>query len=86
MDFTFLQQDAFDAIDALCPIERQKYMLDLVLGICDKHFEFDDFEQCRNYFKDLINVIRQMNYSEFESEGFKNYKNQLNKLLEENGK
>lgn len=86
VDFTFLQQDAFDAIDALCPIERQKYMLDLVLGICDKHFEFDDFEQCRNYFKDLINVIRQMNYSEFESEGFKNYKNQLNKLLEENGK
>ncbi|MFA6592073.1 MAG: V-type ATP synthase subunit A [Bacteroidales bacterium] len=86
VDFTFLQQDAFDSIDALCPIERQKYMLDLVLGICDKHFEFDDFEQCRNYFKDLINVIRQMNYSEFESEGFKNYKNQLNKLLEENGK
>ena len=81
IDFAFLQQDAFDDVDALCPISRQKFMLDLILDICDRHFEFDDFEQCRNYFKQLINVLRQMNYSKFDSEQFKDYQQQLNKLL-----
>ena len=86
IDFCFLQQDAFDPIDSLCPLNRQKYMLDLVLGICDRSFTFDDYEQCRDYFKNMINLIRQMNYSEFESEAFNSYRSQLNNLLEENGK
>ena len=85
IDYVILQQDAFDAIDALCPIERQKYMVELVLGICGRSFEFDDFEQCRGFFKEIINILRQMNYSEFHSEQFENYEKQLNTLLN-NGK
>lgn len=81
IDFAFLQQDAFDDVDALCPMERQKYMLDLILDICDRSFEFEDFEQCRNYFKQLINILRQMNYSRFDNEQFKDYQQQLSKLL-----
>lgn len=81
IDFAFLQQDAFDDVDALCPMNRQKFMLDLILDICDRSFEFEDFEQCRNYFKQLINILRQMNYSEFDSEQFKDYQQQLSKLL-----
>ena len=86
VDFTFLQQDAFDPIDSICPMERQKYMLDLVLDICDHSFTFDDYEQCRDYFKNMINIIRQMNYSEFESEAFDSYHIELKNLIEENGK
>ena len=86
IDFCFLQQDAFDPIDSLCPLNRQKYMLDLVLGICDRSFTFDDYEQCRDYFKNMINLIRQMNYSEFESDAFNSYHVELNNLLAENGK
>ena len=85
IDYVILQQDAFGAIDALCPIERQKYMVELVLGICGRSFEFDDFEQCRGFFKEMINILRQMNYSEFHSEQFENYEKQLNTLLN-NGK
>ncbi len=81
VDFVILQQDAFDAIDALCPIERQRYMLDLVLGICDKEYDFEDFEKCRNFFKDLINVLRQMNYSEFEGEAFQGYQDTVNQMI-----
>ena len=81
VDFAFLQQDAFDKIDALCPIERQKYMLDCILDICDKTFEFDNFEECRTYFKDLINTLRQMNYTEFQSDKFRDYEQKLKKQL-----
>lgn len=86
IDFAFLQQDAFDAIDALCPIERQKYMLDLILDICGRTFEFEDYEKCRSYFKEMINLLRQMNYSEFGSENFNSYREKIQKLLEQNGK
>ena len=85
IDFGFLQQDGFDPVDSLTPLERQKYMLDLILDICDRHFEFEDFEQCRDFFKNIINAIRQLNYAEFKSEGFARYEAELNKLLEENG-
>ncbi len=86
IDFTFLQQDGFDPVDSLCPIERQKYMLDLVLEICGLSFSFEDYEKCRDYFKNLINILRQMNYSEFHSEAFEDYRNKLNEILEQNGK
>ena len=86
IDFCFLQQDAFDAIDSLCPVRRQKYMLDLLLDICDHTFDFEDYEQCRNYFKNMINILRQMNYTEFQSEAFNSNLVELKNLLEENGK
>ena len=81
IDFIILQQDAFDSIDALCPLERQKYMLELVLGICDREFHFEDFEECRKFFKEIINDLKQMNYSEFKSEKFNSYKEKINNLL-----
>ena len=77
IDFVILQQDAFDSVDALTPIERQKYMLDLVSDICKAEYSFDSFEEVSAYFKGLINLLKQMNYSEFESEDFKKYESQL---------
>ena len=81
VDFAFLQQDAFDDIDALCPLERQKYMLDLIMDICDHSFSFEQFEQCRSFFREMINILRQMNYSEFKGGKFMEYQQQLTKLL-----
>ena len=85
IDFILLQQDAFDAIDCNAPMERQKYMMDLVLGICRREFSFDDYEQCRAYFKNLINILRQMNYNEFHGERFEQYREELNQILAQNG-
>ena len=80
VDFVILQQDAFDAIDALTPLARQRFMLDLVLDICDKDFEFEDFEKCREFFKNLINELRQMNYAAYESEQFWAYNETVKKM------
>ena len=85
IDFAFLQQDGFDPVDSLCPIERQRYMLDLILEICDRKFEFENYEQCSAYFKRLINTLRQMNYNKWGSEDFEKYRTQLNEILAENG-
>ncbi len=83
IDFVILQQDAFDAIDANCPIERQKYMYKKVLSICDRDFGFADFDECSGFFKSLINLFRQMNYSAFESEQYFAYDKQIDEAVEQ---
>ena len=85
VDFILLQQDAFDEIDCQTPLERQKFMLNLVLDVCDKEYNFERFEECVTYFKNLINIMRQLNYSTFKSEQFNKYLKQLSNTLE-NGK
>lgn len=82
VDFILLQQDAFDSIDCQTPLERQKYMLDLVLKICDRDYKFERFEKCVSFFKNLINIMRQMNFSEFHSEQFNKYQQQLQNTVE----
>jgi V/A-type H+-transporting ATPase subunit A len=36
-----------------------------------------------NYYKRIINVLKQMNYSEFEGDKFNEYENELNTILSE---
>lgn len=81
IDFIIYQQDAFDAIDQLCPLERQKYMLSLVMSISEMSFDFEDFEEVGEFFKQLINYMKQMNYSEYLSEDFKKYESKVHELV-----
>lgn len=85
IDFIVLQQDAFDKIDSSTPLDRQAYMYSLVISICDKDFDFDHFEECSVFYKGLINTLRQMNYTEFKSEEFNKYLDQINNQMN-NGK
>ena len=81
IDFVILQQDAFDKIDSSCPMERQEYMLSLVLEACDAKREFESFEECSTYYKGLINIFKQMNYSEFKSAEFDKYLSQIKNTI-----
>ena len=83
IDFIILQQDAFDKVDQSTPIERQKYMLNKILDICDMSFNFDSFEDVAQYFKRIINNMKQMNYSEWQSDDFKKYEEELTSILKE---
>lgn len=83
IDFIILQQDAFDKIDSSTPMKRQQYMLDLVLNICNTPLEFDSFDEVNPFFKRVINTLKQMNYSEFESEAFNNFEKELTATLKE---
>jgi len=82
VDFIILQQDAFDNIDANCSMERQEYMLDKVLDLVHRDMQFDSFEGINPYFKKLINILKQMNYSEFKSADFKKYEEALEAELQ----
>lgn len=83
IDFVILQQDAFDEIDAVTPMERQEAMLNMVIDICHTEFDFDNFNDVMDYFKKMINVCKQMNYSKYKSDDFEQYKQQLADLVAE---
>ena len=86
IDFIILQQDAFDEIDAVTPIVRQEAIVNRVIDICHSDFEFETFQQVIDFFKKIINICKQMNYSEFESEKYRNYEEELDKLISERKK
>ncbi len=82
IDFILMQQDAFDSIDSITPLKRQKYMLELVMEVCGTNFKFEAFEEVAPYFKELINTFKQMNYSEFPSENFDKYEKQIREFVD----
>ena len=83
IDFVILQQDAFDEIDAVTPMERQEDILNMVIDICHTEFEFDNFNEVMDYFKKMINICKQMNYSKFKSEQYEGFRQQLKELIAE---
>lgn len=83
LDFVLLQQDAFDKIDSITSLERQRYMLKLIIEICETSFKFENFENVSKYFKEIINILKQMNYSEYKQKDFTNFENDLKNLIAE---
>jgi V/A-type H+-transporting ATPase subunit A len=78
-----LQQDAFDEIDSSTPIKRQKYMMDKVINLIKDSYDFETFDDVNKYFRRVINLLKQMNYSEFESADFKKFETELEQILNE---
>lgn len=83
IDFTILQQDAFDKVDSSCPLARQHFMLNLVMDINSTNFKFESFEQVNPYFKRIINTLKQLNYAEYKSDAYDGFINELESILAE---
>jgi len=84
IDFTLIQQDSFDDVDMNSSMERQQYMLNKLMKIGDMDFKFTGFDEVGAFFKKLINLLKQMNYSGFQSTDFKKYEKELDKALLKN--
>ena len=83
IDFVILQQDAFDEVDSVIPMERQEEIVNQIIDICHTDFEFDNFVEVMDYFKKMINICKQMNYSKFRSEQYVEFQKQLKDLVAE---
>ena len=81
IDFVVLQQDAFDEVDAVTPLERQQEILSIVTNICRAEYDFENFQEVTDFFKKTINLCKQMNYSEFKSDKYSSYYAELMQLL-----
>ena len=84
IDFALIQQDSFDDVDMNTSLERQKYMFNKIMEIGEREFVFFEFEQVGTFFKQLINILKQMNYSPFDSAQFKKYAKELEMAIQKN--
>ena len=83
IDFVILQQDAFDEVDAVTPMERQEEIVNMVIDICHTDFSFDNFVEVMDFFKKMINICKQMNYAQFRSPQYVEFQKLLQELVAE---
>jgi V/A-type H+-transporting ATPase subunit A len=63
IDMVFLQQDAFDDIDASAPLARQQALFDGVHAIATRTYAFADKAAARAHFTKLTGLFRNLNYA-----------------------
>ena len=82
LDAVYLQQNGFDKVDAATSSERQKYVSEKIHGILKAKFSFKDKEEARTFFYDLRQKFIDWNYTELNSNDFKNQEQGIDALCE----
>jgi len=83
LDSVYLQQNAFDKVDAYNTIERQVYSFRKVSRILRKDIHAKDKDDARNIFFRLSSLFRNWNSSAWKGEEFKRYEEQINDFLKD---
>ena len=83
VDSTYLQQNAFDEVDAANSVERQEYIFGKLLKLLRTKMKFSDKTEARTFFQQLTQTCRDWNGSEFQSDEFKQIEEQIAKKLTE---
>ena len=70
IDSVYLQQNAYDEVDAATVIERQQHVFDLIHETITAEFEFKDKAEARKFFHVLIQKFHEWNSLEWQSNDF----------------
>lgn len=82
LDMVYLQQDAFDDVDASAPLKRQKETFGLVYDLVNRQYKFSDKQAARDYFTRLTGLFKNLNYAHPDSSDRANYLQQIHELAE----
>jgi V/A-type H+-transporting ATPase subunit A len=82
LDAVYMQQNAFDAVDAYNTMERQIYVFNKIDQVLHKEIQAKDKDDARNIFFRLTALIKNWNSSTWESDDFKNYEKEIHAFLE----
>ncbi len=82
-DNCYLQQNAFDEVDAATTAERQKFVFDKILEIVDLDFDFKDKDTARETMFRATDLFRNWNYAPWDSQEFKDILADIDKLIAE---
>ena len=83
LDFVYLQQNTFDAVDAASDDKRQQYCFAKVIGVLKSEFKFDDKDQARRFFQELQLTFVDWNYIAFGSDKFKTQEEVIDAKIKE---
>ncbi|MEO1681148.1 MAG: V-type ATP synthase subunit A [Pseudomonadota bacterium] len=77
VDMVYLQQDAFDPVDAAVPLGRQKTVFDIVQQVADAKLDFPDKAAARAFFTRLTSDFKNFHYA---ADGTPDYETYLRRV------
>ncbi|HDP97973.1 MAG TPA: V-type ATP synthase subunit A [bacterium] len=83
LDSVYLQQNAFDKVDAATNEERQQLVFANVKNVLDTEFKLSEKDEARNLFNKLRQLFIDWNYLEMDADKFKSQEKQIDKLIKE---
>ncbi len=83
LDSAYLQQDNFNAVDAAVSLERQNHVFGLMCEILEAGLKFADKNEARSWFYQLRQKAIDYNYTEWQTEYFKQLENEIRTMLDE---
>ncbi|MEE1011470.1 MAG: V-type ATP synthase subunit A, partial [Acutalibacteraceae bacterium] len=70
LDSVYLQQNSFDAVDADCGKERQRYVTDKLIYVLGSEYALDNKDDARAFFNRMRQKFIDWNYTAFKSDEF----------------
>jgi V/A-type H+-transporting ATPase subunit A len=83
LDMVFLQQDAFDDVDASMPLERQHESFQLIKDLIQHAYQFKDKDEAHDIFTQITGLYKNLNYSPAESQEYQRYRKEIEDLAAE---
>ncbi len=80
LDMVFLQQDAFDEVDASTSLERQRLCFDKVFALVERRYAFSDKDQAQDYFTRFTGLFKNFNYTRPDSPDYQRYLKEIDVL------
>lgn len=81
LDNVYMQQNAFDKIDAQTPGERQEYVFKKTVRVLDTDCPFRDKDHARGFFYSLRQLFLDWNYKEKDSPEFKEQEKSIDSFI-----
>ncbi len=78
LDYVYLQQNTFDAVDGSTSAERQRIMFADVAAVLKENFHFEDKESARTYFLELRQLFLDRNYEQPDSSDYRALSDRIN--------
>ncbi len=80
LDMVYLQQDAFDDVDVSTPRERQLESFQLLKGLVQRGYRFQDKDEARDFFTRIASLYKNFNYCPQGSPEYARYRGEIEDL------
>jgi len=81
LDSVYLQQNAFDEVDAATIQERQRYIFHVLHEILERGFEFGDKDSARKFFQNLRQKFVEWNSIEWDTGDFSKKEEEIKNIV-----
>ena len=83
VDMVYLQQDAFDPVDASASLERQKLAFERLYKTIKRDYAFDEKAQARDFFTRLTGLFKNFNYAAEKSSEYAQLQTEIDGMVEQ---